>query len=241
MRQGRPQTFRQVSIPAPSRLDWNDEKLAQLNAEQLKNLLANLDLQRSIGRISAEAASELSQRIAARLPARALTVRRTRSRVLTELDGRVARDLGDFAARLGRQYDLTDGTAREKSIDVPGFRPEVLTDKRGLAKVGNAVKKGNMVIDRAISYRVRDSIATLAFVLLPDQPQETGRYVILATEDLLESGLPITDVLPASRDHGWSGKSRGAMRAQPALNFAEAQVVYEGLIAKLAKARDPEQ
>jgi hypothetical protein len=61
--------------------------------------------------------------------------------------------------------------------------------------------------------------------------------VILATDDLLESGVPITDVMPASRDHGWSRDSRSRMRAQTAANFAEAQQLYEALIARVATKR----
>jgi hypothetical protein len=218
-------------------MDWSDEKLAQLNVEQLKNLLANLDSQRALGRVSADSAEEVAQRITARLPARALSARRARPRALVELDARVARDLGDFAAYLSRHYDLSDGTAREKSVDILGFRPEGGTDKRGLAKAGAAVKKGSMAIDRSIGYRVRDSMASLAFLLLPDQPNEAGRYVILATDDLLESGVPTTDVIPASRNHGWSRDSRGRMRAQPTQNLAEAQTLYEALIASVASKR----
>ena len=129
------------------------------------------------------------------------------------------------------------GIARSKSIDVLGFRPEAGTDKQGLAKVGAAVKKGSLAIDRSIAYRVRDSMASLAFLLLPDQPHESGRYVVLATDDLLESGVPLTEVIPASRDHGWSRDSRARMRAQPAQTFAEAQALYEALIARVASKR----
>jgi len=218
-------------------MEWNDEKLARLDNEQLRNLLENLSKQREMGRVTEEAALELAQRIAARLPARAQTPRRVRSHALIQLDARVATDLGEFAAQLDRQYDLSDGTARKKSIDVLGFRPQVATDKNGLAKAGISMRKGSMAIDRSISYRVRDSMASLAFLLLPAQAHEAGRYVVVATDDLLESGVPITDVMPASRDYGWSRDSRGRMRAQPAQNFADAQKLYEGLIATLAERR----
>jgi hypothetical protein len=220
---------------------WSDEKLDELNVEQLKNLFANLGNQRESGRIGADAAEELSQRITARLPAVARNPRRPRPRALIKLDARVAENLGDFAAYLGQRYDLSEGTARERSIDIPGFRPEAGTDKRGLARAGASVKKGSMAIDRFIAYRVRDSMASLAFLLLPDLPHDAGLYVIFATEDLLESGVPITDMIPSSLDHGWSRDSRERLRAQRAGNFAEAQVLYEGLIASLATKRVADQ
>jgi len=231
----------QKTFQPPSRMDWNDEKLAALSVEQLKRLLENLGIQRAAGRVTEEIAEDLTRRITARLPASALTTRRARPRSLIQLDVRAATALGDFATELGTRYDLTDATAREKSADIVGFRPEVATDKHGLAKAGVSVKKGNMAIDRSIAYRVRDSMASLAFLLLPDQPEQTGRYVILATADLLESGLPITDVMPATRDHGWSRDSRSRMRAQPTANFAEAQQLYETLIARVAAKRVVEE
>jgi hypothetical protein len=228
----------QKTFQPPSRMDWNDERLAALDPAQLKSLLDNLAVQRAAGRVTEDTAADLTRRITARLPARALTVRRSRPRSLIQLDARVAEGLGGLATELGQRYDLSDDTARRKSADIVGFRPETATDKHGLAKAGIAMKKGSMAIDRSVGYRVRDSMASLAFLLLPDQPQETGRYVILATDDLLESGVPIAEVLPASRDHGWSRKSRERMRAQPVENFAQAQALYEGLIARVAAKRD---
>jgi hypothetical protein len=52
---------------APLRLDWTDEKLGALSQEQLLNLLDNLDLQRTSGRIGDDEATVLDQRIAALL------------------------------------------------------------------------------------------------------------------------------------------------------------------------------
>jgi hypothetical protein len=50
-------------------LDWTEEKLRLLEQEQLLNLLANLDHQRSIGRVGAAAAEALDTRITALLSA----------------------------------------------------------------------------------------------------------------------------------------------------------------------------
>jgi hypothetical protein len=90
-----------------------------------------------------------------------------------------------------------------------------------------------MAIDRYISYRVRDSLATLAFLLAPDQPAESGRYVLLATDDLLQDGAP-PDEFPAAKDYGWSEACRARLRAVKAADFAEAQRLYEELIARVA-------
>ena len=57
-----------VFIPPPSRMVWDDEKLASLDKEQLTNLLNNLHTQLAIGRISEATAQELEGRILSRLP-----------------------------------------------------------------------------------------------------------------------------------------------------------------------------
>lgn len=54
---------------APMLLDWTEEKLRVLEQEQLMNLLANLDYQRSIGRVGAAVADVLDLRITALLSA----------------------------------------------------------------------------------------------------------------------------------------------------------------------------
>jgi hypothetical protein len=52
------------------RLDWTDDKLRTLSQEQLLNLLANLDRQRQIGRVSEGEAEAVDQRIVALLTSR---------------------------------------------------------------------------------------------------------------------------------------------------------------------------
>ena len=57
-------------IHSPMLLDWADEKLRLLDQDQLLNLLANLDHQRAIGRVSEATAAILDQRISALLTKR---------------------------------------------------------------------------------------------------------------------------------------------------------------------------
>jgi hypothetical protein len=58
----------QRAFVPPSQLVWNDERLSALDKDQLANLLANLQTQLELGRISEETATDLEQRIRARLP-----------------------------------------------------------------------------------------------------------------------------------------------------------------------------
>lgn len=54
-------------LHSPMLLDWSTERLALLDQEQLLTLLANLDHQRVIGRISEATATVLDERITALL------------------------------------------------------------------------------------------------------------------------------------------------------------------------------
>ena len=224
----------QKVFQVPSQLHWPDDKLAALDTDQLKSLLANLHTMRDAGRVSDAEAEDISARIIARLPARALVVRKKRLRTEVQLDARVADGLGSLATSLARRYDLSEETARQRSAGTKGFRPHTLTDKRGFAKAAGSMRTGTMAIDRFISYRVQDSFASLAYLLFPDQPQQTGRYVLLATDDLLEGGAPLTEFMPGSKDYGWSQASRERMRALPAVDFADAGTRFEAMIARIA-------
>jgi len=221
----------------PSQMNWTDEKLASLSKEQLITLFENLQTQREAGRVTAQAADDLARLIAERLPAKALVPRRKRARSQVLLEGRVAQELGELAAALETRYDLSAETAKERSGGIKGFRAQTLTDRRGAARAGSSMKDGRMAIDRYISYRVRDTQASLAFLLFPDEPEASGRYVLLATDDLLD-GEPLSDAYaPLAKDYAWSGDTLERMRAAPALNFAEAQQRYEALITQVAEAR----
>lgn len=225
----------------PSQMNWTDEKLSVLDTAQLKSLLENLVTQREYGRVTDEAAEDLTRRITARLPASALVVRRKRPRAIVQLDARVTANLAGVANLLLRRFDLSEETARQASADTTGFRPQLLTDKHGSPRSGAAMKDGAMAIDRFISYRVRDSLASLAFHLRAEEPQQNGRYVVIATDDLLQAGVPLSEMAPASRDLGWSKESKERLRAQTAFDFAEAEQRYEELIARLATRRVEEE
>lgn len=219
----------------PSRLDWSDEKLDQLSAEQLRNLQENLDLQRSLGRVTDEAALEVQARIAVRLPKQRLKARPASAREFVELDARVGKNLRELVARLGEHYHLSDGAASANAIAViegqppaPGVRP----------KASKSAARTLDAIERSITYRTRDALAGIAFQLRADQPHEAGRYVLVASGDLLETGVPLVDVIVAAEHHGWSPEEQASLRAQTAANFAEVQRWYEAVIGRMATRRE---
>jgi hypothetical protein len=234
MSKARNAPLRPAYVP-PSRIVWTEERLAVLDKAQLRTLLDNLQVQRSSGRVAEETAAELEQRIRSRLPAPSAAPRRKRrSRDEIRLEVRAAEQLGDFAAGLARRYDVSADTALRVSSDTKGFRPEAMTDSKGHARAGAAVKNGIAAIERYVAYRSRESFAALAFVLLADRPQQDGCYVLLATDDLIDDEQPADEFAPIAGQHGWSAHSRARMRARPVSGFEEGAQRYEALIARLA-------
>ena len=65
-----------LNLHAPLLIRWTEDRLRLLDQEQLVNLLANLDHQRAIGRIAAEAGAVFEHDIVARLDRRNGAARR---------------------------------------------------------------------------------------------------------------------------------------------------------------------
>jgi len=218
----------------PSALVWTDERLAALDTPQMINLLENVQTQRACGRVSEATAADLEVRIKARLPARALAVRRTRPRKEVQLEARAAEQLGALATSLAMRYDISPESAIKASAGIRGFRPQPLTDKKGRGRAGASVKGGHTAIERFVAYRRGDSFASLAFILLAGQADEHGRYVLFGTDDLLGAEVSPNDYADLAGQHAWSSASRARMRAAPVANFDEGAERYEALIARMA-------
>jgi hypothetical protein len=143
-------------------------------------------------------------------------------------------ELGGVAEALGKRFDLTAQTARKLSIGSSRFMPHSLTAKNGEAKTGGAMKEGKLAIDRYISYRLRDELISLAYILFKEEPEENGRYYLVGTEGVFTGGQKFSEVLAGKANYGWSPAFTDRMYAQPFTELAEAAAAYETLIAKLA-------
>jgi hypothetical protein len=233
MSKARSAPVKPVFIP-PSQIVWTDERLAALAKDQLINLLANLQTQRSSGRVSEEIAVELEVRIKGLLPARAISARVKRPRSEVMLEARTAEQLGALANDLAARYDLSPESAMSAAQGIKGFRPQPLVAAKGLARAGT---KGAAAFERFIGYRSRDSFVALAFVLLAGQAQERGSYVLIGTDDLLGAEIPDNDYTPVAEQHGWSAAARARMRAEPVATYSEGAERLETLIGRLATPR----
>ena len=76
-----------LNLHAPMLIRWTEDRLRLLDQEQLVNLLANLDHQRAIGRIAAEAGAVLERDIVARLDRRNGAARRKQRLAVEEARG----------------------------------------------------------------------------------------------------------------------------------------------------------
>lgn len=224
--------LRPVFTP-PSRIVWTDERLDALGKEQLMNLLGNLETQRSSGRISDATATDLDVRIRSRLPARA-ALRRRRPQSEVRAEARAAEQLGELAVGLARRYDMGADSATKASSGIKGFRPVPMTDRKGRARCGGSVKHGVAAVERYVGYRSGDSFAGLAFVLLADGSQQSGSYVLLGTDDLIDDSASQPEYAQLAGHHGWSTSSRARMRAHAVSGFEEGAERYEALVARLA-------
>jgi hypothetical protein len=217
-----------------SQIIWTDERLDALDNEQLLNLLGNLPQQRASGRVAHETADELELRIKARLPARAIAVRRRRARSEVQLETRVAEQLASLATDLALRYALnTEPEPTDVAARAP-VRSRSLADTRGKPRIGASVKQGRSAIDRYLVCRAGDSLAGLAFVLLAERPQQDGCFVIFGTEDLLGDEPATNDYAPIAEQHGWSASARARMRALPMADYAAAAQRFEALLARMA-------
>jgi hypothetical protein len=114
----------QTTILPARGTDWNDDKLARLDAEHLKPLLKKRGTQRSMGRLSPKEALELALRIITRLPASAQRRRRLLSGALAQLDAHAAAKLHAFAADLRRGYGVSEAGVRRDSAGMLGRRTQ---------------------------------------------------------------------------------------------------------------------
>jgi hypothetical protein len=217
-----------------SQIIWTDERLDALDNEQLLNLLGNLPQQRASGRVAHETADELELRIKARLPARAIAVRRRRARSEVQLEVRVAEQLASLANDLAARYALSTEAAAAGVAGRAPHRTRALADARGKPRVGGSVKQGRSAIDRYLCCRSGDSLVGLAFVLLAERPQQEGCYVVFGTEDLLGDEPATNDYAPIAEQHGWSASARARMRALPMADYAAAAQRFEALLARVA-------
>jgi hypothetical protein len=171
-------------------VDWSDDRIAALSDQDLKNLRVNAE-KKSVADLIAKCEAELEKRNAAK--PRKTAKPRTE---LKEFEHAMSGELAEAGKRMAAKYDLSEETAKARSEGVKGFRSHKLLDAQGYAKLGGHQRDGTVAVDRYISYRRGNDIASLGVWLPKEAPVESHEFYVSAPAAILDGGKPFAEVLP---------------------------------------------
>ena len=174
--------------------DWSDERIAALSKQDLKNLLANAE-RKSAAEIVARCKAEMEKRDTSR--PRNPSKPRTE---VKELEHAMSEQLAEIGKAMAAKYDLSEETARARSVGVKGFKAHKLLDSKGYAKLGGMQRDGSVAVDRYISYRRGKDIVSLSVFLLKDQPVEAHEFHVIAPKALLDGAKPVAEIRPTATE-----------------------------------------
>jgi hypothetical protein len=175
-------------------VDWTDDRIAALSAQDLKNLLANAERKSADGLV-AQCKTEMEKRNAAK-PGKASKPRTE----LKEFEHDMSGQLATVGKAMAEKYDLSEETAKANSAGVKGFKAHKLLDAKGYAKLGGMQRDGSVAVDRYISYRRGKDIVSLSVFLLKDQPIEAHEFHVIAPHALLDGAKPVAEIRPTATE-----------------------------------------
>jgi hypothetical protein len=203
-------------------VDWSDERIAALSDQDLKNLRANAE-KKSVADLIAKCQAELEKRNAAK-PRKAAKPRTE----LKEFEHAMSGELAEAGKRMAAKYDLSEETAKAKSEGVKGFRSHKLLDAQGFAKLGGHQRDGTVAVDRYISYRRGNDIASLGVWLPKEAPIESHEFYVSAPAAIIDGGRPFAEVLP-----GIAQKEQEARLVRSFKDLPSAEAAFDAALAKI--------
>jgi hypothetical protein len=171
---------------------WSEERITALSNQDLKNLLVNAE-RKAAADIIALCNAEMEKRDAAK-PRKASKPRTE----VKEFEHAMSEQLAEIGKAMAAKYDLSEETAKAKSVGIKGFKSHKLLDAKGFAKLGGMQRDGSVAVDRYISYRRGTDIVSLSVFLLKDAPVETHEFHVIAPLALLDGAKPIAEVRPTA-------------------------------------------
>jgi hypothetical protein len=204
-------------------VDWSDDRIAALSDQDLKNLLVNAE-RKSAADLIEKCTTELEKRNAAK-PRKASKPRTE----LKEFEHDVSGQLAGIGKEMAEKYDLSEETAKAKSVGVKGFKAHKLLDSKGYAKLGGMQRDGSVAIDRYISYRRGKDIVSLSVFLLKDQPVETHEFHVIAPQALLDGGKPVAEIRPTATE----AQKQSADSGLAFKDLPSAAAVFDAALAKI--------
>jgi hypothetical protein len=203
-------------------VDWSDERIAALSDQDLKNLRANAE-KKSVADLIAKCQAEIEKRNA--LKPRKAAKPRTE---LKEFEHAMSGELAEAGKRMAAKYDLTEETAKAKSQGVKGFRSHKLLDAQGFAKLGGHQRDGTVAVDRYISYRRGNDIASLGVWLPKEAPIESHEFYVSAPAAIIDGGRPFAEVLP-----GIAQKEQETRLVRSFKDLPSAEAAFDAALAKI--------
>ena len=203
---------------------WTDERLAELDAKKLLNVRTNG---------AAMGADELVVRCDALLKLKKVRgagiMRGGKPEGEKSLQAEGDEKLTILAQDLLSKYDLSEETSRAASIGVKGYRYRSLVGKKGNSKLGGHQLKGEVAIDRYISFQLGDEKMALGLLLAKGQPPEQHRWIVSGPKRLLPEQRPVVELVP-----GMSDLSSNINEGIAYEDFEAAAISFEALVDALA-------
>jgi hypothetical protein len=203
-------------------VDWSDDRITALSDQDLKNLLVNAE-RKSAADLIAKCQAELEKRNAAK-PRKAAKPRTE----LKEFEHTMSGELAEAGKRMAAKYDLSEETAKARSEGVKGFRSHKLLDAQGHAKLGGHQRDGTVAIDRYVSYRRGNDIASLGVWLPKEVPIESHEFYVSAPAAMIDGGKPFAEVLP-----GISQKDQETRLVRSFKDLPSAEAAFDAALAKI--------
>jgi len=203
-------------------VDWSDDRIAALSDQDLKNLLVNAE-RKSVTDLIAKCQAELEKRNAAK-PRKASKPRTE----LKEFEHTMSGELAEVGKRMAAKYDLSEETAKARSAGVKGFRSHKLLDAQGYAKLGGHQRDGTVAVDRYVSYRRGNDIASLGVWLPKEAPIESHEFYVSAPAAMIDGGKPFAEVLP-----GISQKDQETRLIRSFKDLPSAEAAFDAALAKI--------
>jgi hypothetical protein len=203
-------------------VDWSDDRIAALSDQDLKNLRVNAE-KKSVADLIAKCQAELEKRNA--LKPRKTAKPRTE---LKEFEHAMSGELAEAGKRMAAKYDLSEETAKARSEGVKGFRSHKLLDAQGHAKLGGHQRDGTVAVDRYVSYRRGNDIASLGVWLPKEAPIESHEFYVSAPAAMIDGGKPFAEVLP-----GISQKDQETRLVRSFKDLPSAEAAFDAALAKI--------
>ena len=205
-------------------VDWSDDRIAALSDQDLKNLLVNAE-RKSVADIDC-AMQGRDGKARCRQAAQGAKPRTE----LKEFEHDMSGQLAAVGKEMAEKYDLSEETAKAKSVGVKGFKAHKLLDAKGYAKLGGMQRDGSVAVDRYISYRRGKDIVSLSVFLLKDAPIESPRVSRdRAARRCSMAAKPVAEIRPTATERRSSPPTAGcAFKDLPS-----AAAAFDAALAKI--------